>query len=302
MANSPVVTSLPAYVDQNRDLLVSTSILGSKSAKMFTLQSGIKSSAALNILTTDIAFGDGASCGWDEAGTQTLSQRTLVTGQIKINMAYCDKKLLGKWAEHEVRIAAGQKDLPFEEDFTNEVVIATQEALEKAIWQGDTASADVNLKRFDGMLKILGAANGVITEAIAQGTTAMAAVKQVVLAIPAKAIKDDTVVFCSPEFALQYSQEMVAANLYHYDAGKALEDFVIPATNIRLVPVGGLAGTKKLVAGRLSNFFFGCDLADDAEKFELWYSQDNREFRLAIEFNAGVQVAFPAEVVLGTIA
>ena len=43
-------------------------------------------------------------------------------------------------------------------------------------------------------------------------------------------------------------------------------------------------------------------MMNDEEKFELWYSQDFREFRLAIEFNAGVQVAFPDEVVLGAKA
>ena len=36
----------------------------------------------------------------------------------------------------------------------------------------------------------------------------------------------------------------------------------------------------------------------DDEKFDLWYSKDNQEFRLAINFNAGVQVAFPDEIVL----
>jgi len=34
----------------------------------------------------------------------------------------------------------------------------------------------------------------------------------------------------------------------------------------------------------------------DEEMFDLWYSQDNREFRLAIEFTAGTQIAFPKEV------
>ena len=37
------------------------------------------------------------------------------------------------------------------------------------------------------------------------------------------------------------------------------------------------------------------------ETFDLWYSKDNQEFRLAVKFNAGVQVAFPDEVVLGVL-
>jgi hypothetical protein len=63
-----------------------------------------------------------------------------------------------------------------------------------------------------------------------------------------------------------------------------------------------LDNTGKVVAGSLSNFFYGCDMMNDEEKFELWYSQDFREYRLAIEFNAGVQVAFPDEVVVAAEA
>lgn len=299
MANSPVVSSLPAYTEEHRDVLISNSVLGCPTAKNFTLQSGIKNAAALNILSSSITFGDGASCGWNEAGTSTFTQRTLTTGQIKVNMAICDKAMLGKWMEYQVRIGAGQKTLPFEEDFAESIVGGVQEALEGVIWNGDTTSLDANLKRFDGMLKILANDNDVIDETIASGSSYFAAVQQVLLAIPAGALKDDTVIFCSPSFFRAYLQELVALNYYHYNPQDSVNECVIPGSNVKLIQAPGIGTSKKLVAGRLSNFFYGCDLMDDKEKFELWYSQDNREFRLAIEFNAGVQVAFPAEVVLG---
>ena len=155
MANSYVVTGLPAYVDQNRPLLLNEAILGSISPRLFTLMAGVKSSAALNILTSDVVFGNGAVCGWNEAGTSTLSQRVLTTGQIKINMAICDKTLLGKWAEYQVRIAAGQKNLPFEEDLMRDLARRIANALEVAVWQGDTSSANANLNKFDGIVKLL---------------------------------------------------------------------------------------------------------------------------------------------------
>ena len=94
MANSPIMTSLPEYVEQRRLPLIAAAVLGGDTAKLFNLQTDVKTSAALNLLTTDVEFGDGSTCGWDEAGTQTLSQRILETGLIKINMAYCDKIML----------------------------------------------------------------------------------------------------------------------------------------------------------------------------------------------------------------
>ena len=53
-----------------------------------------------------------------------------------------------------------------------------------------------------------------------------------------------------------------------------------------------------MVAADPANLFYGVDMADDAETFDLWYSKDNQEFRLAIKFNAGAQIAFPDQVVL----
>ena len=69
---------------------------------------------------------------------------------------------------------------------------------------------------------------------------------------------------------------------------------LIPGSNVRVIPVGGLDNQKvKAVASYRDNFIYGVDLTGDEEKLDMWYSQDNREFRLAVEFLAGVQVAYP---------
>lgn len=43
-------------------------------------------------------------------------------------------------------------------------------------------------------------------------------------------------------------------------------------------------------------------MMDDAEKFEMWYSKDFDEYRLAIQYNLGVQYAYGDEIVVGGIA
>ena len=303
MANSYVVTGLPTYVDQNRPLLLNEAILGGVSPRLFTLMAGVKSSAALNILTSDVVFGDGSVCGWNEAGTSALTQRVLQTGQIKVNMAICDKTLLGKWAEYQVRIAAGQKNLPFEEDLMRDLSRRISNALEVAVWQGDTSSQSANLNKFDGMIKLLSASgSGAISSTKPTGeTTKIEAVKRTLLAMPSGTLTDDAVIFCGTNFLRDYEQELVAANLFHFEPGQDYNEIRIPGSRVRLVATVGLDGVNYLVAGQLSNLFFGCDLMDDSEKFEVWYSQDNREFRIAVEFNAGVQVAFPGNVVIAGI-
>lgn len=301
MANSPVMISLTAYVEQRRLPLIKEAVLKAKSASLFNLQTDIKTSAALNLLSTAIQFGDGLACGWDEAGTQTLSQRILATGNIKINMAYCDKEMLKYWTQYQVRVAAGQKTLPFEEDFVNAVVENVKAAIETAIWQGDTASETNNLKYFDGLLKILKDAAGTVDVTIT-GTSAYDDIMAVYNAIPEKVLDGASILVGADTFR-KFIQELVAKNYYHYSGENLNGEIMLPGSQVKVIAVNGLNGTDKIVAGQLDkNFFYGCDMMNDEEKFELWYSQDFREFRLAIEFNAGVQVAFPDEVVLGAKA
>lgn len=70
---------------------------------------------------------------------------------------------------------------------------------------------------------------------------------------------------------------------------------------MKLIAVGGLSGTNKIVAGSLSNFFVGTDLANEEESYKLWYSEDNDEVRFRTTFKYGVQVAYPSEVVYFTL-
>ena len=119
------------------------------------------------------------------------------------------------------------------------------------------------------------------------------------MAIP-EAVLDGASILVGADDFREYVQSLVAANLYHYDPARPVDVVYIPGTNVAVRKANGLNGTHKLIAGQLDkNFFYGCDMVNDEEKFEFWYSKDNREFRLAIEFNAGVQVARPDEVVFG---
>ena len=288
------VSALTAYVDEQRLPLIRKTIFAAPSVKHFNLQTGVKHSAALNILNTTVAFGDGATCGWDEAGSSAFSQRTLEVGNYKVNMSFCDKAMLKYWNGYDVRVAAGQKTLPFEEDFVNGVIEGVAEKLETIIWQGVKAT-----DKIDGILTILGAEGTVIkTEA---GTTIYDSVLNAYKAIPAKKL-DKAVLFLGVDKFRDLVLELTAKNLYHYNpAVDEKMEIVLPGTNTRIIAVSGLNGKASVVAADPENIYYGVDMEGDEEKFDLWYSQDNQEFRLAINFNAGVQVAFPDEVVLGAL-
>ena len=298
------VSALTAFVDEQKMSLIGKSVISAKSAKLLNLQTGVKGSAAINILNNTTVFGDGSACGWSEAGTSVLSQRKIETGAIKINKSYCDKTLLKYWAGYDVKVAAGNKSLPFEQEFINAEIEGVAAALEVAIWQGDTTSGSANLNKFDGLIKIFDATTGVIDATNTDFTSITEAnvitvVDNVFKAIPAELLdKDDVVIVCGADTFRKYVVALRTANMFHYvydlEAGMEL---VIPGTSIKLTAVNGLNGTDRLFAFQTSNVYYGTDLEGDEEKFAFWYSQDNLEYRLSIEFVAGVQVAFPDQVV-----
>ena len=292
-------SSLTAFVDEQRLPLIRKAVVGNRSAKEFALMTGVKGATALNLLNTDVTFADGTACGWTEAGTAELSQRILTPGVIKVQMSYCQNQLLKYWTNYEVRVAAGQKNLPFEEDFVNNAIESIKAKLEKAMWQGDTTSDDANLKQFDGLCKTIAAATVAGTYTSAASDTVTKIINETYALIPDAVFeRGEVVMYISGANYRKYIQELIAnGNLVITNTVNDVampESVLIPGTNVRVIPVAGLDGASlKAVASYRENFVYGVDLADDDEKFDLWYSQDNDEFRLAVSFVAGVQVAYP---------
>lgn len=297
------VTALGNYVEQKRLPLIAKSFLRGRTIDLVQLETGVKQDTALNLVSASVEFGDGASCGWDPTDGVALSQRLLKPTFLKVNQTFCDKDLLKKWASYEVRLAAGREELPFEEKFMEEIANAISESIERLVWQGDSQNAGGDIEP-DGFLKILEAqGSGVVSATWAAGTTAYNKIKAVYNAIPANIVdKEDTVIFVGEDTYRSYIQDLVAANLYHFDPDYKDGEYRLPGTSIRVIAVNGLNSTGKIVAGRLSNFFYGVGAEDDKDTFDFWYSKDNREFRLAVYFAIAVQVAYPNEIVLGTQA
>ena len=295
------VSGITGYVDANEKELIGKALIGGKTAGLLNLQTGVKKSAYLNLLDANPTLQAGG-CGWNAEGSNTVTRREIKTGLIKVNIPFCDKDLIGTSLQHDVKVAVGSKTLPFEEEFINQNLASIQKQLEAAIWQGDTDSLEANLKHFDGFIKILG------TGAVDAGSTldvvadAKKAVEAVVQALPNEIMdRADKVIFAGYDVYRAYVAQLQAANMYHYTANlDGAMEIVIPGTDIKLIGVHGLTGQKKIYGSYLDNMYLGTDLEGDSEKFAFWYSEDNSEFRLKVEFNAGVQVAFPDYVAVYT--
>lgn len=300
MAINPIVTALPDYVEQHKSEIISKAVLGGDSAKIFSLATGVVGPTTINELTTDVVIQNGEECGFSAEGEQKLSQRTITPKALKVNMEYCEKKLLKKYLEHEVKMAATNTEMPFEEKFVNDVVAGVQAGIEKMIYQGDGD----NDNECDGLLKILKAESETQKINKAAGTDAYAAIKEVYMALPAVALKPDTVILVSNSLYRSYIQSLVSANLYHYDPANGADGYMLPGTSVKVMAKAGLDGAdaEYIIAGRLSNLYYGTDMLSDSETVDFWFSKDDRTFKLDIEWTSGTQVAWPDEVVLGSIA
>jgi hypothetical protein len=273
------VNTLPDYVEQRKGELLQKAVLGFETRNYINLMTGVKYKEALNILATDPVL-QTRTCGFDASGNVSFTQRVMTVAPYKVNMSLCEEDLRKKWMNDEIVVKAGGEVLPFEEKIADNIVKGVNKQLENLIWNATNAS-----NGFDGLLTIAKAEADVID--VSAGASDYETAINVYKAIPAE-ILDKAEIFVGEDQFRSIVLEITAKNLYHYDPKvDGAKTIVLPGTNCKLHGVAGLNGKGQMLAADPENLFYGVDMADDAETFDIWYSKDNQEFRVAIKFNAG---------------
>lgn len=293
MASTINVTALPEYVNQISDDLLVKSMFGAKTLEYVEIMPNVKKVSALNYLDSSIVLADGTACGFNAQGSDVFTQRQIEVKPLKVNKEWCERDLLPTWMNHQLLIEAGRETLPFEQKIVDANMKAIENALEKAIWQGNGV--------IDGFLDVLSdAADDTIDVSVAEGATMADKVEAVYLAIPGEVLEKNPLIFMSYTDFRKYVNEINAnccANRPIVDANT--RDYAyVGDSRVTIVPVGGLEGTGVIVAGARDNFVYATDVEDAHATYKLWYSDDADLFRFKVLFNAGVQVKFPSEIVI----
>jgi hypothetical protein len=304
------VTSLTNYVnEQSKDLLVALQF-EQETASMANIQTGVKSSQALQILTNTPFPQDGSGCGFNASGDTTFTQRLISTSPIKYQDQYCIRDLEAKWTQ--LLLKKGQNytegDLPklIIEDILNQI----KRIQETADWQGNTLAGSGFLRRYDGLIKIIAASVGKIsaTASTWNTTNARAIIKNIISNIPAAQKGDPkTKIFMGYDAAETYRQVLMDANLFHFSPGTGTQKGLMAEGSVHeIIPVHGLDGLTA-TTGASNPFIFamdfdrngylGVDMENDHEEVKLWYSMDDDLVKYSIRFRRGWQIAFPAEIV-----
>lgn len=298
-----VVSSLPDYVERNRDRIVKAMVLGGRTLDRINVQTGIKHTGAINVLDVDPTL-QAASCNPSAAGNTTFTQRVISVAHIGYYLTWCKEDLLGKWTEYQVKLAAAKADnqpMPFEEFIIEQLLEKANRDTEKLIWLGDTtATTDPVRKQGDGFVKIASADANTVKVSLPDGVDAYTAIKTVILNIPA-AVLERAEVYVSPDVYLKFVQTLVERNFFHFGPDGTPDEIEFPGTGVKVVKTAGLSGSTSILAADPRNLYFGCDLENDAERFDLAYDAFTG-YKLAMTWGAGVNYAISSEVVIATIA
>jgi hypothetical protein len=307
--------SLTPYVEQNEALLVASSVLGAKTQQLIQAQGnvmvGVKSKETINIMDTDAIFQAGGQCGFLTSGTTSITQREVEVGKFKVNEALCPKDLEQYYTQKALPNGSRYDTIAFAQEFTSRKAAKIAAQLEKAIWQGDKTSADVNLNKFDGLIELIKDATTSVVNANSialhgsvetdiTNSNVVAIFDSIYKAIPAEVVdKDDVKIFCGMDVFRTLTVKIKNDDLFHYQVVAAPNtSFFLPGTTIEVVGTPGLNATKKVYAMRVSNIFLGTDLLNEGEdRWELFFAKESDTVRFVSEFKLGVNFAFPGEIV-----
>jgi len=153
------LTGLTNYVKENEQQLATSLVFKPKTAQLIegagNVMVGVKSSEKINIMETNAVFQAGGTCGFSSSGTTAFTQRSVAPGKIKVNESICPKAFEAKYTQKALRAGSYYDYMPFADEYSAKKIEVIGAALETALWQGDTASSNAQLARFDGLLKLI---------------------------------------------------------------------------------------------------------------------------------------------------
>lgn len=284
------------YVDEIKNDYIYKTITQGTTASLMTPQTGIKSASTINIIATRGVWQGKTACSPTASGTTTLTQRELTVGGVSVILEWCEETLETYSTQTRMKQGSTYTDLTFRNQILDDVKQNILADKEVAIWQGDTTAGSAYLNKFDGLIKIIGAASPNSATPVAWSVAnSRTAVQNALTAITADMYTAGNLkMFMGQTEARDYRLKLGIDNLYHLTGADS--KLYAENSDIEIVPVAGLNGTKKVYVMSPDNMFLGTDLEGEDEKFDLKVLETEK-LRLTVKFKLGVQVAFPDQIV-----
>lgn len=291
------LAGLSTYTDETGGMLLAEAIVKAKTAELGYVQSGVKGSQSINLLTSTLNVQSG-SCGWSPSGDTTFTQRDITVCAYKVNESLCPADLNDYWAGQFLNAGSYNETVPFEEQIASLKVKQIQKYVEDKLWNASVSGGDC----YDGFATLFSTGytepiNFVTGPTAPSSTTMLTCVDEVISALPDKVQEDDDLlVMMSMANYRLYVINLRTANYFHYSPEEAGTEFITfhPGTNIRVVGIPGMSGSNSIVCGKSSQLVIGTDLMTDSERLDIFYDRNDDEVRVRCNFKVGAQIPFPS--------
>ena len=238
-----------------------------------------------------------STCDFTDSGTLTYAERVLEPRDFDVNMQLCKEDYLASWEGANMTAGLnGTLPTSFADYIIGQTAARVSQEIEQSIWNG----TDGDNGSFDGFRKLCLADADVVDVAGAAALDAaniVAKLGTVVDAIPTAVYgKEDLRIFVPTSAWRFYIQAQ--ATLGYFNEYNMREGWNLSYNGVRLAHAPGLANDT-MIAGRVSNMFFGSDGSNSEVKLLDMTNLDGSDnIRVIMRFTAGVNYAFGSDMVL----
>jgi hypothetical protein len=298
------LAGLSTYTDEVGGMLIQEAVTKAKTVKIGYIQSGIKGSQAINLLSSVLNVQDGG-CGWSPSGQTIFTQRDITVCSYRVNEALCPEQLNDYWAGQFLNAGSYNESVPFETAISQLKVEQIADFCENKLWQALPASSG-GTDCFVGFKGLFGTGqtpsaqvNFVVSPTTPAVGDMMEAVDEVISTLPdAIQQRTDVVVLMSIANYRKYQIDLRNSNWYAFtnetrEAGMPQLEIMHPGTGIMVYGVPGLINSNQIVAGPKNELVIGVDLMSDSERLDIFYDRNADEVRVRSNFKLGAQIPFP---------
>lgn len=276
------LSTLSSFTLQNSDILIQKAILGADLMQYVDVRPGFpEATVQINVLSATAGFGAQA-CGWTSTGSTNFTAISVTNSTYAWKQSLCLADLRQYYLSTYLDSSAFGERLPFEQAIADVAVQETRKYAEQIL---GTA-----------MISQITTGNGAAAGPTGAWTSSNAYTKaqETVDALPlAVQSREDLMMFMSYASFRALQVDILNQNLYHYNTGQTTgsglgQSIILPGTNVRVVPVGGLVSSPKVFCGPAKHIIVTTGLVDDQDRVEAWFSRDNQEFRMLSQFTIGL--------------
>jgi hypothetical protein len=316
------LSGLTAYIEENREDLMSKAILGSTFLNHVTIIDGVKSSVKVANLESTVPFQAGAGCNAvTSSGTTSLTQVSLATSPVEFTEKICLQTFEDYFTQKYLPKGAKPDSVAIWQDIVNRKIARVALQVEQMAFQGKTTYTNSTvLKQINGFVyNIDNAADEVITSGGGAGTalttsTIKGVIHQMIYQdCPNAVVGKSPVLLMGMENFRIYLQKLAEDNAFNYFPSPGdiqANRVLIPGTNIYAYGIAGLNNDTPVDTGALptvvknrmiftykENLLFGIDSASDFSSLDTWYEKKDRAVYIYGRFRAGTAVRFTDHVV-----